>query len=256
MKQLISIVGGLAGQVRGLLASTGSVVDARKTSGTVDRRSEPVVARKEVMEEVREVYEREKRASSIILRGVGDINPQELSSLFEESCSYLGVGVVTLGEVHKVNNNIYRAKIADREARLRLLNSAPKLNRSPDLKHIYIQRDLTFQQRQELFKRRFPGSALEGSGLRAAATEVVAESSLPSEIPLVSSGPTEALQTDRLSSPSTGGARGRRGHGRSGGGGLPNVVPSRSGLPRMAAAAASSRVRGILMFLMFLNLVQ
>ena len=140
-----------------------------------------------------------------------------------------------------------------------MLNSAPKLKSSPEFRHIYIQRDLTFLQRQELFKRRFPGSALEGSGLRAAATEVVAESSLPSEIPLVSSGPTEALQTDRLSSPGTGGARGHGGRGcgggrgrgrgrggdrgRSGGGGLPNVVPSRSGLPRMAAAAASSRVQ-------------
>lgn len=252
MKQLISIVGGLAGQVRGVLSSTGSVVNARKTSDTVDRRSEPLVARREVMEEVREVYEREKRASSIILRGVGDINPQELISLFEESCSYLGVGVVALGEVRKVNNNIFRAKIIDREARLRLLNSAPKLKSSPEFRHIYIQRDLTFLQRQELFKRRFPGSAPESSVLRVVAAEVVRGASQPSEIPLVNSGLTEVRRTDGVSSPGAGGVRGGggrgvgrgrgggrgRGRGRSGG-----VEPSRSGLPRMAAAAASSRVQ-------------
>ena len=95
-------------------------LQARESSTIVSRNGEstPAVSRKEVMEDVREVYEREKRAQSIIFRGLGDIESQELVSRFGEICSYLEVGNIGLTNIHKINSNMYRAKISDRDARI------------------------------------------------------------------------------------------------------------------------------------------
>ena len=55
---------------------------------------------------------------------------------------------------------LFRGNIRDKEKRLLLLSEVKKLRLSDNYKSVYIQRDLTFRQRQEMVSRR---SALSGS---------------------------------------------------------------------------------------------
>ena len=52
------------------------------------------------------------------------------------------------------NTRLYRAQILDREQRLLLLRRAKGLKDSRLYKSVYLQRDLTFRQRQEMAQRR------------------------------------------------------------------------------------------------------
>ena len=52
------------------------------------------------------------------------------------------------------NTNLYRARVVDSEKRKTLLLSAPKLRQSSEFSNVYINKDLTFIQRNELMDRR------------------------------------------------------------------------------------------------------
>ena len=104
---------------------------------------------------MREVNERDKRKCSVILRGFNCNNVGAVSAKFGEICQALEIGSVELSDVRKVGNSaLFRAKILDDEKRRELLMAAKKLKSMLGHENVYVQKDLTYRQRQELIARR------------------------------------------------------------------------------------------------------
>ena len=113
------------------------------------------VTRVEVLEHLRELKEREKRANSIVLRGFGNLSLDEVRAKFSRICVTLRLEPIHLTGIVRINNTgLYRAVIVDAEIRRALLLKAQELRNSEEFSRVYVNRDLTFQQRQELFNRR------------------------------------------------------------------------------------------------------
>ena len=107
-----------------------------------------------VRQEIRELQEREKRRSSVVIKGLASTTPAGVVSEFGDVTSSTMGTRVTLSEVVKIpNNELWRAKIFDTDKRKLVLDQAKKLKGS-QYHHIFIRKDLTFAQRAELRQRR------------------------------------------------------------------------------------------------------
>ena len=108
-----------------------------------------------VREEVREVQEQTKRRQNVILRGLGE-NVADVKTNFQGVVRRLIGSECDLHEVNRVvgQTGMFRAKIYDDTVRSDILMNARKLKGMDGCKSVFIQRDLTFKQRQELFRRR------------------------------------------------------------------------------------------------------
>ena len=118
------------------------------TSGSDDYRSV-------IRQEMREMQERAKRKQSIIIKGLHAQSPRELAAKFGElSLGFTGVRV-ELSDIVPIPNHtdLYRAKILDDEDRKLVLERAKSL-KDTEYKTVFIRRDLTYAQRQELRDRR------------------------------------------------------------------------------------------------------
>lgn len=158
--QLVVAVGALCAQVRMLMSSP----QAARANDCTPHASEPAVPEplprsaqlnEVVREEVREVQEQMKRKQNVILRGLGE-SVGDVKTGFQRVVRRL-IGIeCDLHEVHKVNGQIgmFRAKIYDDNARSEILLNASKLKGMDGCERVFIQRDLTFKQRQELFRKR------------------------------------------------------------------------------------------------------
>ena len=166
MDQILNIIGCLVSDMKKLTESV-SKLNLGQSPPCVVRESDPVVIagnsdrvqeerldRSTILSEVREIYEREKRKSSVILRGVGDISVQHAVEVFRKICLHLGLGNVKVVDIVKIAPSIFRGKIVENENRLKLLAGAPKLRRSDEFSRIYVQKDLTYRQRNELISKR------------------------------------------------------------------------------------------------------
>ena len=116
-----------------------------------------------LLSHVREVREREKRKESVILRGFGQVDPGKLKDKVREICSFLNVQEVELVDIFRINQDLYRANIVNRQARLNVLSQAKRLRNSDMYKRHYIQRDLTYKQRCEVIAKRSE-ERVEGTG--------------------------------------------------------------------------------------------
>ena len=114
------------------------------------------LSRNDVLDQVRELKEREKRADSIIFRGFGDVALEEVNSRFEGICQELNLPIIPLTGITKISSapTLYRAKVANETQRRTLLLKAPELKHSRQFSQVYINRDLTKQQREEVMERR------------------------------------------------------------------------------------------------------
>ena len=163
MTQLLHIIGGHVSDMRKLSETVSKLHGERESSSqnggyssqNVGVNVNPVQVDKiDVMSEVREICEREKRKSSVILRGVGDITVQQASSIFREMCQYLELGNVSWIDIVKVAPSVFRGKITENESRFKLLAEVRKLRRSNNFRDYYIQKDLTYRQRGEVMANR------------------------------------------------------------------------------------------------------
>ena len=105
-----------------------------------------------IHDEAREVAERDKRRSSVIVKGLGtDINkiPAALNEISQQISGFN----VNLVDIVPVNGEMVRGKILNDEHRRNLLSSAKNLKGSA-FSHVYINRDLTKRQRQLLSQSR------------------------------------------------------------------------------------------------------
>ena len=111
--------------------------------------------RNEILGQVRELREREKRADSIVIRGLGNISLEEVNTKFESMCQELQVPLIPLTGLTKIGaGDLYRARIANKEQRQSLLLKVSALKNSQTFSRVYINRDLTKQQREEVVRAR------------------------------------------------------------------------------------------------------
>ena len=107
------------------------------------------------MTHVRELREREKRLDSIIIRGFTTTSVNVVKDKFRDICRVLRLENIELCEVKKVGpTNLFRATIRDLDMRRELILRSHELARSENFSMVYINKDLTYQQRQELLARR------------------------------------------------------------------------------------------------------
>lgn len=183
MNQILSIIGSLVAEVRALSAGRPSQEapcipqQSHGGVGLCAQGSPPGIGSPaaSVSEDVRELYEREKRKSSIVIRGAGNIPVDQVQSVFDRICSHLGVGSVVLVGVVRVNPSLFRARIEDGQQRFRILGEARKLRHSQEFRSVYVQRDLTFRQRAEVMAKRGQGPTAPMAGGSDFAESGVAE---------------------------------------------------------------------------------
>ena len=160
--QLLVAVGSLTKRVdeisrRFESASTSRNVDASHVGPAA---YEATVSREVIRVELRELHEQDRRHDSIVLRGFRTGSAETLREKFMRACLALDVGEVELtGLVRIGDTSLFRAKVLDREQRRTLLDCAKNLRHLDEFKSVYIQRDLTYRQRQEIIARR---AAVEG----------------------------------------------------------------------------------------------
>lgn len=111
--------------------------------------------RKAIREEVLEVREREKRRFSVVIKGLSARTPDTIATEFGEITSVMMGCRVSLTDIVRIKDHpeLCRGKIMDSEQRSLVLDKAKTLKGS-QYDHVYIRRDLTFNQRQELKARR------------------------------------------------------------------------------------------------------
>ena len=109
-----------------------------------------------ISEECRELEERKKRVSSIIIRGIDARTPAALGPIFNTVATELIGSSVSLSDVVCISGDrgLFRAKVVNADDRMKLLDSARSLKNSRSFSSVYITRDLTYKQRQTLFARR------------------------------------------------------------------------------------------------------
>ena len=131
-------------------------------------------SRSDLYVELREYEERKKRVKSIIVNGIQANNDQDFTNQFKNVCEFLINDSPSINDVFCINSDkcIFRVTLEEKEARAAILSSAKNLKNNPLFRRIYISRDLTYMQRQELMLKR---SIQRTTGhLAAAASEVPA----------------------------------------------------------------------------------
>ena len=108
-----------------------------------------------IRQEIKELREREKRKESIVVRGLTASTPGDIIKEFEEITDMMVGSRVTLIDVVKIPDHpeLCRAKILDEGKRKLVLEKAKTLKGSR-FDGVFIRRDLTYAQRQELRLRR------------------------------------------------------------------------------------------------------
>lgn len=147
IKPLIQSVHSLRQDVDNLKATVQTLVQTPSVLS-----DNPQQIQKLISEEVVETREREKRANFIIVRGL-DFEPSSVQDKFNEVVSHLLPGqTVNLNDIMPIKPKLFRAKVLDPMVKRQLLNSAKNLRQSP-FSHIYINKDLTYKQRQLIRER-------------------------------------------------------------------------------------------------------
>ena len=153
--QLYSLVQDLVKEVKALKQKPGPPRLSAEANTILEDSKSNLPSREEIFDQFREFREREKRVDSIIIRGMGVGSLVNIKGWFDEICRYLGLQPIELTGLKSIGNNtIYRARILDSQKRRDLLAKSVELRNSDQFKRIYINRDLTYLQRQDVINRR------------------------------------------------------------------------------------------------------
>jgi hypothetical protein len=153
--QLLVAVGALCAQVRMLTENFRALHAKPLGLGGIDAASGKIQVNQMVREEVFEVQEQSKRRANVILKGFGD-DVNDAKTKFKEVSKQLINVEYELDDIVKVNgqSGMYRCKILNEEIRTEILLNAKKMKDIDRFKKVFIQRDLTYKQRQEMYKKR------------------------------------------------------------------------------------------------------
>ena len=114
------------------------------------------IKKEDIRSELRELDDQNRRKQSIILRGFRVQTVEMVKTKFSSVCKSLGLGTIVLSDVSAIPGvgGLFRAKVTNDSDRYKLLASAKNLRDHSEFNSIYIQKDLTFNQRRELIERR------------------------------------------------------------------------------------------------------
>ena len=115
-----------------------------------------------IRKEITEMHEREKRKHSIIIRGI-NYSQDDFQTNFNLITNNIINRNVRLTNIKPLKPNIVRADIDDADLRKQLLLNASKLKSNQLYAHIFISRDLTYNQRTELRERRLGRVTMTGA---------------------------------------------------------------------------------------------
>ena len=112
--------------------------------------------RDELYSELWEFEDRKKRRESLIVKGLSCSSDSEFSSKFTAMTQTLTNTAITPDSVYCIDQGraMYRVKINSFDSRKQILDQAKNLKTLNGYSQVYINRDLTFRQRQELRSRR------------------------------------------------------------------------------------------------------
>ena len=163
MGQLFEMVKSIAQSVALLTTKFESIVSSG-VSNSLHNMPSAVTAggttRDSLFAEFHEFDERKKRKESVIVRGIVAANEAEFSTIFGRISSVILGRSVVPDNIVCINHqaNLYRIKISDSDTRRNILMNAKNLKDDNNYKTVYLSRDLTFLQRQELRARRAASS--------------------------------------------------------------------------------------------------
>ena len=155
VKSLAVNVTQLTSQVSLLLSNAGnngshqvSNQDGSPLSGSITRDNLYV--------ELREYEERKKRSNSIIVKGTAAQSDADFSTTFGNVCQYLLGATPVVNDVFCISRerSIYRVTFQNQDDRVAIVPLAKNLKNNQELSRIFINRDLTYLQRQELIRKR------------------------------------------------------------------------------------------------------
>ena len=174
--QLFEIVKSLAVNIAELtskvafLVSQPSEIQSHTNNETQANRGSEYIRRDELFLELKEFEERKKRTKSIIIKGTKARNIQQFRPIFDDICQYLIGSPPVFDDIVCVSetNSIFRVKLQDMDSKYAIISNAKNLNRNDNFKQVYISRDLTYIQRQELAVRRAGSNGTPASGANSA----------------------------------------------------------------------------------------
>ena len=157
MLQIFEMVKSLAETVTALTQQVAILVAQPNTnSRPATAGGSPIQSREELYAELWEFEERRKRKDSLIVRGSGSQNVAVFTEFFADVSEALTGQRTIPDQTYCISQerSLYRVKISDFKVRSNIMDKSRNLRNIEEYKNIYINRDLTFKQREELRTRR------------------------------------------------------------------------------------------------------
>ena len=107
-----------------------------------------------IRQELNEIKERDKRKNSIVVRGINYSTEVAFLHDFNKLTQALIGKTIVPTDITPIKTNFIRMKIENNDDRMSLISSSPKLRNVRDFSHVFVSRDLTYQQRTILRERR------------------------------------------------------------------------------------------------------
>ena len=98
--------------------------------------------------------EREKRRDSIFVRGLDYVKKIDFRNRFDQLSTILINKSVHLSDITQLNPRFVRARITNKEDSSLLLSSSSRLRNNRLFSSVFVSRDLTFRQREEIRRRK------------------------------------------------------------------------------------------------------
>ena len=168
VRELCKTVKHLSIQVQSLHSGTAGPVPSVQGTGPAHPASFANVVKSDafkiaVREEAVELEEQRKRKDSVIVKGItldeSDDMTADFKARFDFVCNRIIGATIPVTDLVKIDGDgnrppMFRCKILNPSLRKRLLDKARDLKDHDDLKSVFIQRDLTYKQRQTIKARR------------------------------------------------------------------------------------------------------
>lgn len=156
LDQLFTMVKSLCSAIAKLTERVDSLAPNAIAPVSVTRGSSGEDLKMAIREEIVEMEERKKRRESVIFRGVGAESNDDARSRIANITRFLLNDTPLMSDLFCIDRNkgLYRVKIPDDDMRRKLVMEAKNLRNNPEYNNIYVNRDLTFKQRRELYERR------------------------------------------------------------------------------------------------------
>ena len=140
--------------VQGLARVVGGLTSPERTNAHMCPAPDADSLRSLIRQELIEIKERDKRKNSVVVRGINYNSEGAFLHEFNKLTQALINKTIVPTDITPIKTNFVRMKIENNDDRLSLISSSPGLRNVKDFSHIYVSKDLTYQQRTILRERR------------------------------------------------------------------------------------------------------